>query len=217
MTVVAATPIKPLLRGYLHLALALLMPAALVYLLLVASSPAAYVGAAVFGAGLLLLFSISAAYHIAPWPAVARRVVARFDHSTIFVAIAACYTPFCLQTLSLAWGIPILSVAWSLALAGVLLKITWIGAPRWLGLACYLAAGWLALIPAAPLSGSLSGAAMLGLLGAGILFSLGGIAYAARWPDLAPRYFGHHEVFHALVGAGAVVLYCVVALEVLPG
>jgi hemolysin III len=90
---------RPLLRGHVHLACAIIAPFGLAYLLVLADSARAYVGAAIFGAGLVLLFSVSAAYHLVPWSAGVREVVRRMDHSTIFVAIAALYTPFCLQSL----------------------------------------------------------------------------------------------------------------------
>src|SRR5688572_14219569 len=92
---------RPRLRGWVHFACALVAPLALVVLLLIADSPRAYVGAAIFGIGLLLLFSVSAAYHLAPWSQRARRIVSRLDQSTIFLAIGASYTPFCLQALTL--------------------------------------------------------------------------------------------------------------------
>lgn len=208
---------RPKLRGWVHFACALAAPFALVGLILAARSPTGYVGAAIFGAGLVLLFSVSSAYHLLPWRERARRVVGRIDHSTIFVAIAAFYTPFCLGTLSLAWGIPLLAVVWTLAAAGIALKVGWPRAPRPVGVGAYLAVGWLALVGGYPLSRALPVEAVVAIVGAGLLYSAGALAYATRWPNPAPRYFGHHEVFHVCVAAASVVLYGVVAFEVVGG
>lgn len=207
---------RPILRGYIHLVCAVLAPFALAYLLLVAESPRAFVGAAIFGAGLTLLFTVSAAYHLAPWTPRARAVVGRIDHSTIFIAIAATYTPFCLVSLNTPLGISILAIAWALAGAGVLLKVTWPRTPRWLSVSSYLVVGWLGVIAVPPLTEALSPAALSLLFLSGILYSLGAFAYAARWPNPMPRVFGHHEVFHVMVSAASLVMYAIVAVSVLP-
>ena len=207
---------RPLLRGHVHLVCAIVAPFALALLLVLANSPAAYAGAAIFGAGLILLFSVSAAYHLAPWPPSARAIVKRIDHSAIFLAIAAFYTPFCLQSLSLEWGIPVLAMVWALSAVGVALNVGWPSQPRWLSTASYLAVGWLALITIYPLTTALPLTALAAMVIAGALYSLGALAYAARWPNPVPRYFGHHEIFHTLVAAATATLYAVVALEVLP-
>ncbi len=207
---------RPLLRGHVHLVCAIVAPLALALLLVVADSPAAYVGASIFGAGLILLFSVSAAYHLVPWQRSARSVAKRIDHSAIFLAIGASYTPFCLQVLPLAWGVPVLSVVWTLCAAGIVLKVAWAAAPRWLSVGSYLLVGWLALVTVYPLSTALSLAALGSLLAAGVLYSLGALAYATRWPNPVPRIFGHHEVFHLLVAGASSVLYAVIAIEVLP-
>jgi hemolysin III len=207
---------RPLLRGHIHLACALVAPFALGVLLIVAQTPAAYVSATVFGLGLILLFSVSAAYHLVPWPPRAHPIARRIDQSTIFLAIGASYTPFCVHALAPTWGIPILVTVWTLCLAGVALKVTWPGAPVWLGVGSYLVVGWVALVTIQPLSTAMSAAALGAMIAAGLLYSLGALAYATHWPNPFPRLIGHHEVFHLLVAAASVVLYGVVALEVLP-
>ena len=207
---------RPLLRGYLHLVVALVAPIALLLLLLIADSPRAYVGAAIFGSSLCLLYATSASYHLAPWRPRWRGLVQRLDHAMIFVLIAGTYTPFALGGLGGAWGITILSVVWGLAGGGMLLQLVWRRAPRWLSVGTYLGVGWVALVALAELAAGLPGAALILLGLGGLLYSVGGIVYAARWPDPLPRFFGYHEVFHTLGVGGSVVLYLVVALYVLP-
>ncbi|MBN9492616.1 hemolysin III family protein [bacterium] len=214
MTVIQ--PYRPLMRGYIHLVAAIASPFALLLLLLSAHSARAYVGAAIFGASIVLLFSTSATYHLLPpWPRM-KAVLRRVDHATIFVAVAGLYTPFCLQALGLAWGISLLSVVGALALAGAILKLTWPDAPSWLNLACYLSVGWVGIVAAFELPRVLSGAAVALMLLSGALYSVGGACFAARWPHPNARVFGHHELFHLCVVAATAVLYVVVMVDVLP-
>lgn len=211
----AAESPRPKMRGVLHLCAAIAAPFAMVLLLLLADSPRRYVGAAIFATSLLLLYASSANYHLAPWPDRLHRVWKRVDHSMIFVFIAGTYTPFFLVVLSDAWGISMLAVIWSLAGAGALLKIVWPDAPRWLGVSLYLALGWIVVIPAAQVVGSLEPVAMLLLLAGGISYTIGGIVYARRRPDPWPHVFGYHEVFHTLVIVGSAIHFAVVAVWIM--
>ena len=209
-------PPRPLLRGTLHLAAAVIAPFALALMLLIAHTPQGYVGAAIFGAALIACFSVSASYHLVPWPAVLRGAMKRVDHSMIFVLIAGTYTPFCLIVLWGAWGISMLAVVWSIAGAGVMMKMAWPSAPRPLSVAAYLAVGWVALVATVPLLSAMALPALAALALAGILCSIGGIVYGLRRPDPYPRVFGYHEVFHALVLAGVVVYFSLVTFYLLP-
>ena len=210
----APMPPRPVLRGVSHLVAAIVAPFALVALLLIAASPRAYVGGAIFGAGLVLLFGTSAAYHLLPWRS-AKAILKRADHATIFVFIAATYTPFCLKVLGDAWGIPILVAVWSSATLGVVLKVVRPDLPRWLSIGLYLAVGWLARVAAWPLAHR-APEVLPGLVLAGLLFSLGSVVYALRRPDPFPRVFGYHEIFHLLVIVGVAVNYRLIAGYVLP-
>jgi hemolysin III len=217
MTSITTTAeVRPAMRGVLHLIVAVAAPFGLVWLLLIARSPAAYAGASIFAASMILLYGTSAMYHIAPWPRTPRRIIARIDHAMIFALIAGTYTPFCLLVLSGPWGITMLSLIWSVAAVGMLVRVCWTAAPRWLTVTLYLAVGWLAVVPAAELAGRmhLGGVAMT--LAGGILYSLGALVYATRRPNPWPRLFGYHEVFHAFVIAGTTMHYAVIAAYVLP-
>ena len=207
---------RPLLRGTLHLAMAIVAPFALALMLLIAHTPQGYVGAAIFGASLIACFTISASYHLVPWPTVLRGVMKRLDHSMIFVLIAGTYTPFCLTVLWGAWGISMLSVVWSIAGVGVLLKVAWPYAPRPLSVGAYLAVGWVALVATVPLLTAMAAWALALVALGGALCSVGGLVYARRRPDPYPRVFGYHEVFHALVVAGVVVFFSLVTFYLLP-
>ncbi len=205
---------RPLLRGVLHFVVALMAPFGLVALLLLADSPRQYVGAAIFATSLMLLYASSANYHLAPWPDSLRRVWKRVDHSMIFVLIAGTYTPFCVVVLDDAWGIPMLSIVWSLAGVGALLKIFRPDAPRWLSVGLYMGIGWIGIVPAGQVVSSLPPMALAMLIAGGALYSAGGVVYATRRPNPSPHLFGFHEVFHALVIAGSTVHFLLIAIYV---
>lgn len=212
----ANDPPRPLLRGYLHVAAAIAAPAAMVFLILRAGSPAGYVGAAIFGTSLLLLFAASANYHIVPWPPRVRGWMKRIDHSMIFAGIAGTYTPFCLQAMGLAWGITLLAIVWALAAAGMLLMTLWASVPRIVAVGAYLALGWVAVVALPRLSDTLPAAALAYMVAGGLLYTLGALVYFLRWPNPVPRLIGHHELFHALVVAGFALFYLVIARDVIP-
>lgn len=205
---------RPLLRGTLHLVGAILAPIGLLALMLIADSPRRYVGAAIFSTSLILLYTSSATYHLVPWPDGLRRVMKRIDHSMIFVFIAGTYTPFCLIVLGYEWGIPMLSVVWTLAAAGVLTAVFWPRAPRWFTVGTYLALGWIGVIPAVQVVQAMSNPQLALLTLGGALYTIGAVIYARRWPDPYPRLFGFHEIFHACVVAGSAIHFALIAVYV---
>lgn len=207
--VLAAEIERPALRGTLHLAAAVLALFGAAWLLLVAGSPTGYVGAAVFGTSLILLYGTSATYHQITWRPSWRRIVKRLDHGMIFVLIAGTYTPFCL-TINLAWGIPVLAVVWSLAGAGALLKVLRPDAPRWLSVSLYVGLGWVGLVAVSEVLSLYMGSPLALLLLGGAFYTLGGVIYALRRPDPWPRTFGYHEVFHTFIVAGSAVHYSLI-------
>jgi hemolysin III len=120
--------------------------AAAVVLIVRAPAGRATVAAVTYGAGLIALFGGSALYHRWPGPAHLKPVLQRIDHSTIFVFIAASYTPIALIVLHgpLVWVL--LSIAWTGAATGVAFSLGWIDAPRAVIAGSYLVLGWVAVI-----------------------------------------------------------------------
>ncbi len=198
---------RPALRGQFHLWMALASPAALVGLMLIADSAREYVGGAIFGASMVLLFSASSAYHLVER---GRALLQRIDRSMIFVLIAGTYTPFCLVLLGNGWGIPILSVLWGLAAVGIASKALNPTPPRWLNLGLYLGLGWIGLIAIAPFASAASSTVLALMLAGGVLYSLGGVVHARRRPDPFPRVFGYHELFHLLTALAGLTHYLTV-------
>jgi hemolysin III len=208
--------LRPLLRGVTH---AYAFWAALIAatLLIVLAGPGApRVSAVVYGVALCALFAASGAYHRWPWNPRWRPLLRRIDHSTIFVFIAATYTPVALLVMhgTLRWAI--LVAVWSGALVGVVLSVAWITAPRVLSAACYVALGWVAIAATPQLVQRLDVAPLVLLTIGGALYSVGAVVYATRRPNPWPRTFGFHEVFHALVIAAAAVQFVAMAGWVFP-
>jgi hemolysin III len=201
---------KPLLRGVSHEIAAGLSLAGLVALVLLAPGPRARVGALVYGASLVGLFSVSALYHRPTWGPRARLWMRRLDHSAIFLLIAGTFTPICLF-LGDGRAHTMLAVVWAGAGLGVLRALLWPTAPRALATGLYLLLGWAA-VPLVPAMYRALGAVPLLLLAAGgMLYSVGAVIYATRRPDPFPRVFGYHEIFHALVIAAAGLHFAVAA------
>jgi hemolysin III len=212
-----AQVVKPRLRGWLHAGT--FPPALVAGLVLVALGPtlAARLSAAVYALTSAMLFGVSGAYHRGRWSPRADDVLRRFDHANIYLIIAGTYTPFALLILRGQVRILVLSVVWSGAIAGVAFRVLWVHAPRWLYTALYLGLGWVAtlFIPQF-LKGTGVVVAVLVILG-GVLYSAGGLVYGLRRPDPSPRWFGFHEVFHALTVAAYVLQYIAVSFVVYRG
>jgi len=165
----------------------------------------------IFGGGMVLLYTASTLYHWLPLSERGIRCLRRIDHSMIFFYIAATYTPICLIPLRGPWGWSMFGVIWGLALAGIVLKVFWLHAPRWFSTAIYLAMGWLVLVGIYPLVQNLDATALAWLVAGGLVYSIGAVIYAVKWPDPLPKYFGFHEIFHLFVIGGSachfVVMY----------
>jgi len=170
----------------------------------------------IYAASVAGLFGTSALYHRVNWRSLsARRWMRRLDHSMIFVLIAGTYTPFALLVLEGTLATAILVTVWAGAAAGVIFKLVWIDAPKWLIASLYIAVGWVA-VAAFPQMWTRLGVTPTMLVAAGgLLYTLGAVTYAIKRPDPSPGVFGYHEVFHALVIAAAALQYAVIAFWVL--
>jgi hemolysin III len=207
------TPSKPLLRGVLHEVAAFVAAIAAAFLVITAPGPRARFGALVYGMSLVTLLAVSAIYHRPTWPEKARRVLRRLDHSAIFLLIAGTYTPLSFLIRSRT-GWLFLAIVWGGALVGIAISIFWVGAPKALVAAVCVLLGWAAL-PVLPAINAVLGTSAVVLLAAGgVTYSLGAAVYALRKPDLYPRVFGYHELFHALVIVAAGFHFAAVARAV---
>jgi hemolysin III len=208
-----ASPTRPRLRGWLHLGA---FPAVLVAgLVLVALGPSveARLASALYVAASGMLFGISGTYHRQRSHRLIE-VLRRFDHANIYLIIAGTYTPFAVLALDGGVRIAVLATVWTGAVAGVVFRTTWIGAPRALYVTLYIVLGWVAVFFMPQfLDGAGLAACLLVAIG-GICYSVGGVVYGLRRPDPSPRWFGFHEVFHAFTLAAYVLQYIAVSLVV---
>ncbi|MCX6118322.1 MAG: hemolysin III family protein [Proteobacteria bacterium] len=156
----------------------------------------------IFGISIVFMYGSSAAYHLLHVSDQTRKALRRVDHTMIFFLIAGTYTPFCLGPLRETYGIPILIVIWSIALLGFFVKLFWLDAPRWLSTLLYLGMGWISVSAIVPLMNALSTEGLYNLVGGGVLYSIGAVIYAFKWPDPYPPHFGFHEIWHLFVLAG---------------
>jgi hemolysin III len=210
-----ATLARPRLRGWLHVwafAASLLAGSALVAVTAGLRGGHGALATAVYASTVSLLFGISALYHRVNWSPARRAVMARLDHSMIFVFIAGTYTPFAMLALPARTGDAVLAVIWGGAVAGVAFKAAWLSAPRWLTVPLYLALGWVAVFVLPDLLRSIGVAAFVLLLAGGLLYSVGAVVYALRRPNPVPHVFGYHEVFHLCTVLAAMSHYVAVWL-----
>jgi hemolysin III len=208
--------LRPLLRGVSHAYAFWAALAAAIVLAALVPAGTPRVASVVYGAGLCGLFAASGTYHRWRWNPRWRPLLRRIDHSTIFVFIAATYTPVALLVMhgTLRWAI--LVAVWAGALGGVILSVAWITAPRVLSAVCYLALGWVSLFAMPQMIDRLDIAPLVLLAAGGVLYSLGAVVYATKRPNPWPSIFGFHEVFHVLVILAAAVQFVALAGWVFP-
>jgi hemolysin III len=205
---------KPRLRGVFHQwAFFVSLVAGGVLVALAPTGRAAAVGG-VYATALAGMFGASALYHRVAWRPSLRPWFRRLDHSMIYVLIAGTCTPVTVLGLEGVLPVVVLAVVWGGAIAGVVLKLVWLGAPRRLAAAVYVALGWVGviLLPEVVRSAGIVAAALF--VGGGLLYTAGAIVYARRRPDPRPAVFGFHEVFHVFVVAAAAAHFVAIAVFV---
>jgi hemolysin III len=191
----AAVEIKPSWRGWIHAVTFPIAIAAGIVLIVLAQGGPAKAASAIFMATSLLLFGNSALYHRFDWGPKTKIVLKRIDHANILLLIAGTYTPIAVLALPTTQMIILLSLVWGGAILGILFRVFWIHAPRWLYVALYLVLGWAAVMYAVPLTQASVPMMVLVAVG-GILYTIGAVVYALKRPNPWPGHFGFHEIFH---------------------
>jgi hemolysin III len=209
-------PIRPRLRGVIHqwsFFVALGAGAALV-----AWAPAgrATAACAIYAGALAGLLGSSALYHRVTWRPQVRAWLRRLDHSMIFVLIAGTYTPFAVLVLEEPMSAVVLVGVWGGAVAGIVVTLLWIDAPKWLAASAYVALGWFGLMALPQIVERAGAGALALLLTGGIAYTAGAVVYARRRPDPRPATFGYHEIFHVLVVVAALAHFVAVAVYAVP-
>lgn len=174
--------------------------AVLVTFAAIKSDAAAVVSAAIYGASLIILYTMSTLYH-ALTNSKAKKVFQILDHSTIFLLIAGTYTPFCLSCLKGADGWTLFGVIWGFAVLGIILSSVNLNKFRKISTICYVVMGWAVIFRIVPLSRIIPSISTVFLIVGGVMYSAGVIFYTRK--EL--RYM--HSVWHLFVVAGSVFHY----------
>ncbi|HOQ21075.1 MAG TPA: hemolysin III family protein [Microbacterium sp.] len=191
----AQAELKPTWRGWIHAGTFPVAIAAGIVLITLADGAVAKWACAVFMATSVLLFGNSALYHRFDWGPRTKAVLKRIDHANIMLLIAGTYTPIAALALPPQKGILLLTLVWTGALLGILFRVFWINAPRWLYVALYLLLGWAAVMYLGDLLQA-SVAMMVLVIVGGLLYTGGAVCYALKKPNPWPGRFGFHEIFH---------------------
>jgi hemolysin III len=167
------------------------------------------ISCAIFGAAMVLCYTASTLYHGIPI-AKAKQVLRALDHSAIFLLIAGTYTPFMLVNLRGPWGWSLLAVIWSLAVAGIVLRLVWRGRRHGVVVALYVAMGWAVVVAAQPMLERVAPGG-LALLAAGGLAYTGGVVFY-KWRRLPYN----HAIWHGFVLLGSALHFFAVLFYVIP-
>ncbi|MBK0080783.1 hemolysin III family protein [Kosakonia sp. S58] len=162
---------------------------------------------ALYGGSMILLFLASTLYHAIPHPR-AKIWLKKFDHCAIYLLIAGTYTPFLLVGLDSPLARGLMVVIWSLALLGILFKLTIAHRFKVLSLVTYLAMGWLSLVVIYQLATRLSPGGVTLLAVGGLIYSLGVIFYVCK------RIPYNHAIWHGFVLGGSVCHFLAIYLYV---
>ncbi|MGA7833692.1 MAG: hemolysin III family protein [Acidimicrobiales bacterium] len=207
--------VRPLLRGWLHVAGAVTLAGCSPILFLRAHSWSQVGWVLCYVIGVEAMLITSALFHRVRWSSSHRRAMKRADHSAIFLAITGTYLAISGLTMHGTIRLVLLIVIVVGALVGVAIRQFALDTPKWVNTLPYLVVGWaaVAVLPqiyrgGGPLCFSL-------IVAGGLAYTLGALAYGLRRPRLSPRIFGYHELFHAatLVGAGLHFAALAVALR----
>ncbi|MBC8367566.1 hemolysin III family protein [bacterium] len=167
------------------------------------------VGVSIFGASMVVLYTVSTLYHGFPWPRV-KGLFRKLDHAAIYFLIAGSYTPFVLVNLRGPWGWTLFGLAWGLAILGILFEVLFEKPNKYLSLGFYLGLSWLIIIAIKPILNSVPMDSLIFLGLGGLAYTFGTIFYA--WKKLPY----HHAVWHLFVIAGTMMHFFSVFYGVIP-
>ena len=177
---------------------------------------------AIYAASLILLYAASTTYHTFDLSEKQNTILKKIDHMMIFILIAGSYTPICLLVLKgrtfFSLEPRLLSLVWSIAIVGILIKAFWVFCPKWVSSVLYISMGWTCVLAFTQILNSMSTAAFGWLLAGGIIYTIGGIIYALKLPIFNNRHknFGSHEIFHLFVMGGSACHFVVMYAYLLP-
>jgi len=204
--------VKPVLRGWLHLAWFAASLVAGTVLVARAHGAVPITALAIYAASVSAMFGVSALYHRGTWTTAWNRRLQRLDHAMIFLLIAGTATPAFLLATSGTFRLACLIIMWALTAAAAALRLAWMSAPELVAGSTFVGLGWVAVLALPGVWAHAGAAAGTLMVSGGLLYTAGALAYHRRRPDPYPAVFGYHEVFHALVCAAAACQYAAIAL-----
>lgn len=161
---------------------------------------AAIASVVIFGLSMIALYSTSSIYHFVKVPSEILVRIRKLDHSMIYVLIAGTYTPIVVGFMEPQRAALFMAAIWGVALLGILIKVCWLNAPRWLYTSLYLLMGWAIIFDWKFLRQIPLGCIALVALG-GVMYSIGAGFYITKKPNFG-SLFGFHEIFHIFVILG---------------
>ncbi|MDZ5076920.1 PAQR family membrane homeostasis protein TrhA [Nesterenkonia sp. HG001] len=206
--------LKPRMRGWLHAGMVPLALAAGIVLIAVAPTSTLRAASAVYALTGLLLFAVSATYHLGRWSPRTKLLLKRLDHTNIMLIIAGTYTPLTLALLPEPKDLILLVGVWVGALGGVAFRIFWTSAPRWLYTPVYVILGLAAVVFIGDFFAADLAAAILICVG-GAAYITGAVIYGLKRPNISAQWFGFHELFHACTLIGFICHYIAIMLALL--
>ena len=163
----------------------------------------------VFILSMVLLYAASTIYHTLDLGEKKNRILQRLDHSAISILIAGTYTPPCMLAFRQPTGRNLCILVWSIAIAGIVIKLFWISCPRWFSSLLYIGMGWACVTAFPSLLHDLPRPCFYWFLAGGVLYTVGGIIYALKLRSFNEKHknFGTHEIFHLFVMGGSFCHY----------
>lgn len=197
-------PPRPLLRGWLHVAGAVILPCCSPILFIRAHTWAQVGWVLCYLVGVESMLITSALFHRVRWTPSHRRALKRADHSAIFLAITGSYLAIAGLTMHGTIRLVLLLVVTAGAAIGIAIRQLAIDTPKWVNTLPYLVVGWAAVAVLPQIYRGGGPTCFYLVVAGGLAYTLGALAYALKRPRLAPHVFGYHELFHAgtLIGAG---------------
>ncbi len=177
------------------------------------SSLIAIIGSVIFGISLILLYSSSSIYHFFNGKESIKKLLRKLDHAMIYILIVGTYTPITLAFVEMKHAVLFLTVIWSVAIVGIIIKLFWINAPRILSTLIYLILGWAIVFDIGAFTAVPFNCLML-IAAGGVSYSIGAIIYIMKKPNFSDT-FGFHELFHIFVMIGSFMHYLAILIFVL--
>ena len=208
------SPAKPILRGVLH-QYGFFVSLVLGCYIIAISDSHEQTASIIYALSICCLLGTSAIYHRIDWSPAKKIWIGGLDRAMIIVLIAGSYTPYGILILEGEQNDIVFWSLWVSVIVGTLLNFAWTNAPNWLRTLFYVGVAWIGASMTPQMTTNLGMDCMSFVFAGGVLYTVGGMFYATKKPDLIPGVFGYHELFHAFVLVAMLLHYLAVVLYVL--